>query len=1854
MKRSLISLFGGLVASGLFAVPHFGTHVYSYWKEPGWQGFDRLGCAALPLVANGETALIPVEGWDAEEPLTKEMVVILHGNTTDKNFGAIKVESDEALFKRLGKQTPDEELEQDGEGFNPVGFERTYYDKVEYTEGWYASWPIEVWPGCSKYEDGRDHKPKAGRWWIEIPIKADADGRRLFFSVGITGQELTSKTIYLISDSKEILEAGNFLREFGSGAKFAIKNRGKTSGNAQFLAADYVPIRPSDYTRDWWPDYTWPDNAKVDKYKYVPGRSYIGHEIDAAYQKSLGAGDNRKGVPYTAFAMPIKTDYSDKGVGTKTAFVAPEDGRLVLSLSDDDQLFRLKNSTLEAYTKKRAQSVTTDAQRRFWFYNTIDTGTVYEVDLKAGDAAVFSYPYDREFDEDNASLFIGRLAFFPAEGKSISVTGSWSTLRYQKGQPFPYAPGVVIGGGVYREGEEISLKAVSYPGHEFDRWEVVYLGKRSSTISTPAEVRAAIEAANATHTPEVVFPAASGICAGASDEAAIVVRAHWKDIQIAQVQTDPLDVSKYKGGRPSGNGLVVDGHKQTFSAPESVATGAKDGKVYTFTHWELGPDAAVSAAGGVALAATGTQVADATFETAVAINATTPVTTYVAHYETGYPIKTAVTPAKSGTVEGPSAGVVGREVTLKAIPAQYYRFVRWVDTTTKAEVWTKATYTFPMPKRLVSLSATFEKIPVTVTLEVPGGTESGTATGGKETLAGTKLTLKATPAKGKVFAGWYRDEAYTDPAVFPDGTDYRTDSVSFAPTGEASTETFYARFVATEKDQEVTISAPANSYAAGEEVSETLSVSSLSLPKVTVKGLPTGMKFDAKTLKLTGKPTKPGLYAVTFEATNASVKKATDSTRLALEITIRNFIDSALPISDSYGEETLIIPGVTQEIPLGADTTGWSATGLPTGMKFDAKTGTFTGTPTKPGRYTVVFTKKIDKETHTVSTTVIVADFPQLTVLVRESDKDPGDVTASSATGSGAYAANKGVRLAAKPAKGYVFGGWCDAEGAELDGLTVDYRTASVTWPMAESDTTVYADFYPAEMDAVISSILLSDGGETYAPENELGIEAGEPVEVAVEVSSISLPKIAVKGLPAGLKFDAKTNKITGKATTPGLYELTVSVTNTTIKTADAYSTAIFRLRVANYVDEEIPLPDVLTPVKPNLTIEPIILEDALGCTVKGLPTGVKWDVKTGTLSGKPTKPGYYTLIFSKKIGKETHTASTLFEVLPFPRLTIEGEMGEGTLRGTVKGAGNYPAGTKVKLTATPKAGYVFAGWAPLEHEEGSSTYVDPRTPSITYIMGEEDAMLMATFVSTAADEMSIQAGLELVGAGADYALDLAPDEDVEIEVYECSYSLPTITLKGLPAGLKYDAKRKMVVGKPTKPGVYTVTMSITNASVKTVSAANTCTALLRVLNIDQIGLSDVYEPVRIPAGEEAHGDARFEELVGATASGLPSGLKWDAKTGTLSGVAWKAGDYTVTFTKGKLKATLTFTVEAEPPAIVLDTLDAGEEIAGLVGEPYLFEGMLMVSSSPTTELRPKVTLRGLPSGCKSELTDIGEGCYAVSLSGNFPTAAARYLVEFVATDAKTGLEAVTPLTLRAYDVASLWGEWALYGTIYGTALAYCVAEDGVWHATISQANAKGSATLQLTGYSELSLKLVKSSLQDGGVIRTYQTVKGKERFTLVHQSSYDVVRLSIEIWDSEADDYVEVDAMESYGVSWIKPLTVYDEFPLAAKTYTITGEVCIDGEEEELISHLSGSLTLKATGEATAKLTTTNPKASFSLTGGVLDDGHILLIGRSPSGFVDAGEPMTIDLMPGCFELSAGSVWGLGTLTEGPFPSME
>ena len=97
-------------------------------------------------------------------------------------------------------------------------------------------------------------------------------------------------------------------------------------------------------------------------------------------------------------------------------------------------------------------------------------------------------------------------------------------------------------------------------------------------------------------------------------------------------------------------------------------------------------------------------------------------------------------------------------------------------------------------------------------------------------------------------------------------------------------------------------------------------------------------------------------------------------------------------------------------------------------------------------------------------------------------------------------------------------------------------------------------------------------------------------------------------------------------------------------------------VRIANITAAEIPVADIYGTYIPGVEyIEPITMAEE--CSVSGLPSGMKWtakdviDSKTKALKvpansvyGAPTKPGNYTVTFTKTVSKVKHTATATLD----------------------------------------------------------------------------------------------------------------------------------------------------------------------------------------------------------------------------------------------------------------------------------------------------------------------------------------------------------------------------------------------------------------------------------------------------------------------------------------------------------------------------------------------------------------------------------------------------------------------------------
>ena len=351
-------------------------------------------------------------------------------------------------------------------------------------------------------------------------------------------------------------------------------------------------------------------------------------------------------------------------------------------------------------------------------------------------------------------------------------------------------------------------------------------------------------------------------------------------------------------------------------------------------------------------------------------------------------------------------------------------------------------------------------------------------------------------------------------------------------------------------------------------------------------------------------------------------------------------------------------------------------TGLPTGLKFTAKAmtlkatnnraavdlpaNTIYGTPTKSGIYTATITvTTAGKKSETYKVDFVVRGDGEYLVDVMGIDgadyPDNGSDTQHAIqwgkmSGYGVFKPNKTATLKATANKGYVFAGWfsevaCVCEGgAEDDGCiytpaegSVDYRSTSFPVKVGYEDVLYYARFVRAEDD----DKLWANVEDAYYLNGAWSLK--------LDIESMSLPTVTVKGLPSGLKFNSKTLTISGTPTKPGTYSITLSLKNKTIKKAKTQSFVLYVANIESPYLKGINYANDAYVYRVGTSMEFDIgscATDGYSVTgVNGLPSGLKFDKKTGFITGVPTKAGPKTVTITLKNGKLTSSATITFNV---------------------------------------------------------------------------------------------------------------------------------------------------------------------------------------------------------------------------------------------------------------------------------------------------------------------------------------------------------------------------------------------------------------------------------------------------------------------------------------------------------------------------------------------------------------------------------------------------------------------------------
>ena len=941
------------------------------------------------------------------------------------------------------------------------------------------------------------------------------------------------------------------------------------------------------------------------------------------------------------------------------------------------------------------------------------------------------------------------------------------------------------------------------------------------------------------------------------------------------------------------------------------------------------------------------------------------------------------------------------------------------------------------------MAAVFAGEAVTVTVVAPQeGAAKAVTVGGKPSSSyetGKLAPLKATANAGWAFAGWYASYdaetgTFSNEVALVNATDWRTPSANYE-VGDLDV-TLYARFVTPGEDSlTFDLAAVFGGLSCDTDekerpilsltniVDEVIAFESASLPTVTLTGLPTGLVFDKTSMRLTGLPTASGVYRISASAKNASGYQFSQivylrvgnitaehivglDTEINMAEAVEDYLDSIFNIFNTNATvrsvSVLGLPnGLSLKVETSDDGSEYSIVGTPTKVgefpvtckvlfsdgtteaasmlytvnepnpfdydgnvdflmlegysvgdtilaedevvlgeydsEFKVGVTAISGLPSgvtavktvtdfgvayvlrgmflKAGEFTV--TVKVAYEdlesdsikTATLTKSIIVSDRPgiYLSAKVLDAESMPG----CKVSGSGVYSAGATARLTATPGRDLVFAGWCDAAGLPRSVGGEDFRKSPVAIAIgADAELDWYASFILKADDSI-------DLGALDGMEMEIDPALGETVAVSFVVDSGTLPTLKFTNLPSGvvcspsaevpgeyvLSYDPSTAT---KKPTPGRYWVTATGTNAS-RNSD---TATFCITVLNYISDDIQVKTEYGILTPTVAMTPISFSNAVDfargdtLTVSGQPMGLKYNDKSAPLclSGIPIKPGEYTLTFKAKIvvaavtneitKRVTYTyrdamATAFIAVKDFPTITavLSGEATDAGCK--VTGTGSFKAGSRVTLKAAAAQDWTFAGWSGISGVEGLAAL----NPSLAYLMGTNDLTeVEANFIHKRDDVLTVaDPGIVPVAKGVAISTNL-------IETLIETRSLPTVTVTGLPTGLKFDAKTFLIngtVGKSAKVGYAYVTVAAKNAS------GYTFTRVIKFVVLENPGDEIPGEPVltndaRIDFSDldgMATGDyypldgldvlaffvdpaTNGAEVASVTVNGLPAGLK--------------------------------------------------------------------------------------------------------------------------------------------------------------------------------------------------------------------------------------------------------------------------------------------------------------------------------------------------------------------------------------------
>jgi len=364
--------------------------------------------------------------------------------------------------------------------------------------------------------------------------------------------------------------------------------------------------------------------------------------------------------------------------------------------------------------------------------------------------------------------------------------------------------------------------------------------------------------------------------------------------------------------------------------------------------------------------------------------------------------------------------------------------------------------------------------------------------------------------------------------------------------------------------------------------------------------LPPGLSISPATGVISGTPTVVGgPTAVSVTATNATGTSATFNLGITIGLGPPVITSGLMP----GGGEAIIYPGY-QITATNPPHTSFNATGLPAGLSIDTTTGAITGTPAAAtgGSYPVtIFATNATATASSARTLNISSIAPVINSALSASGQTgaPFSYQITAANAPTSFAASPlPPGLSFNPSTGVISGtptavGSTNVSITASNGSGFDTKTLAITITLGPP---------------VITSGTTASGAAGFA--------------FTYQITATNAPtSFGATGLPPGVSVSPTTGAITGAPTANGIYNATVSATNTT---------ATANLAVTITIAVGIPAINSSATASGSTGV-PFVYQitatngpTSFGAT--GLPAGLSLDAATGIISGLPDLFGTFNV----------------------------------------------------------------------------------------------------------------------------------------------------------------------------------------------------------------------------------------------------------------------------------------------------------------------------------------------------------------------------------------------------------------------------------------------------------------------------------------------------------------------------------------------------------------------------------------------------------------------------------------------------